>query len=137
MKNANIDTDQILRADDLVWYALAEFSLSQFISGYEGKDELAAKLLFQAAQELGIPPEYIEEIQKSLESSVKGALVDIKHGRPELPGRIRVFYQNRMKNQEMKGGWGYFLIERTGDSSADTPGDPPHFIDLYLYQDEE
>ena len=137
MKNANIDTNQTLRADDLVWYFLAEFSLSQFISSYDREDGLTATLLFQAVQELGIPPEYIENIKISLESSVEGALVGIDHGRSELPGRIRVFYQNRMKNQEMKGGWGYFLIERTGDSSADTPGDPPHFIDLYLYQGGE
>jgi len=81
-----------------------------------------------------------------------------------LHGRIRVFCQQKMMDNinsaqsskpynaeqtiefepiipyfrmKMHRGWGYFLIERSEDSSTGVCAEPQRFIDLYLYNEGE
>jgi hypothetical protein len=87
--------------------------------------------------ELGIPPEWVENIEMTLTGFAREALAHFKQGRPALPERIRVFCQKKMVAEKMSGGWGYFLIERT-ESPCDTFAGRPHqIVDLYLYREGE
>jgi hypothetical protein len=124
-------------------------------------DELNAGL-FQKMQELDIPLQCVEKIERTLKGFVREALVHYKQSKLELSGRIRVFCQikqidaansaqtSRLCNAElamehaqiihhsgtkMDRGWGYFLIERGGNVFADSSLSSYHLVDLYLYKE--
>lgn len=164
MKNQNINANQQLRSDDPVWYFLAEFSLSEFMSDRDRTGDLTARLLFQTVRELGIPPDCVENIEMTLTGFAKEALMHFRQGRIELPERIRLFCQKKMianansaktsmpydaepgmehapaipyPGAKTNGGWGYFLIERGGNLSAGSSVRSWNPIDLYLYKEGE
>jgi hypothetical protein len=143
-------------SDDPAWALLAEFSLSDFLDGS------AAGSLFQTLRELGMSPECIENIVRTLAGFAKEALMRGKQGRLECPGRIRIFCRKRMihdaraaktsrssrtgQGQQQKqmvpdsgagriGGWGYFMIERGENLPPDSSTIPHNFVDLYLYRE--
>jgi hypothetical protein len=145
---------QNFSSDDPVWVLLAELSLRDFLSDHDRREEPAAGFLFQALRELGMSPECMEGIARTLAGFAR-ELVRTDQGRLEVPGRIRIFCQKKMiddtnsakssrpyhtgqvKEQKqifpepganMIGGWGYFIIERGTDL-------PPNSIDLYLYKE--
>ncbi len=151
------------RSDDPVWYSLTEFSLSEFVSELDNGEKLTAGLLFHAVHELGMSPDCAENIVRTLAESVKGKWELFRNDGSEIPGRIRVFCQKkrmdgldlaknsraykignvmnqssifRLSGDEMNGGWGYFMIERSGGSADSSGGNHP-FIDLYLYREGE
>jgi hypothetical protein len=129
--------DQESRSKDLAWYLLGEYSLSKFLSDSEKEDKLKAGFLSQTVRELSIPPEYVENIEMMLTGFTKEAFEHFKQGGVKLPGRIRIFCKQKMIEKEMKGGWGYFVIERSRDSSTNDCTEPFHFIDLYFYGEGE
>ena len=100
-------------------------------------DKITAGLLSQTVQELSMPIECVENIEMTLRSLAREALAHFEQGRVELPWRIRIFCKKKMIDGEMKGGWGYFVIERSRDSSTSDCTEPHHFIDLYLYKEGE
>jgi hypothetical protein len=118
--------------------------------------------LFQEVKELGLPPECVENIEITLAGFAKEALAHFKQGKVELPGRIRVYCQNKIiddansaransrpyhaeqsvehlqmiyQSSAIKGGWGYFLIERGGNVPVDSLEGSRNTIDLYLYKE--
>jgi hypothetical protein len=158
------NADQSIRPDDPVWYFLAEYSLSEFTADLNVGEKLMAGSLFQTVRELGIPPEYVENIEMMLTGFAKEALVHFKQGGLELPGRIRIFCQKKMIDNansaktsrpydteqtlehaqfvhhpgtKINGGWGYFLIERGGDVSTGSSASSWNSVDLYLYKEGE
>ena len=160
ISNANHD----LRSDDPVWYFLSEFSLSEFMSDYDRRNELTAGFLTQTVRGLGISPECVENIEMKLTGFTKDALAHFKQGRLESPGRIRVFCQKKAiddanstktsgpynteqamehaqiihhSGTKMNGGWGYFLIERGGNVSAGSCVSSWNSVDVYLYKEGE
>ncbi len=122
------------RSDDPLWYYLAEFSLSEFLSDHDRRDELAAGLLFQAVRELSMPPECVENIEMTLAEFAREALEHFKQGGLEISGRICVFCQKKVITN---GGWGYFLIERGSSSSPGSTRLSRNSVDLYLYEEGE
>ncbi len=146
------------RSAEPVWYLLAEFSLSKFLADHGKTDGLTAGYLPQAVKELGMPPESLENMTKTLTGFAKEARGHFKQRGVRLPGRIRVFCQNRLVDAaqsdhtehatepiqmilwpvvKMFGGWGYFLIERSGNVSAGSPARSGNSVDLYLYKEGE
>ena len=146
-----------------VWQFLAEYSLSEFMPEEETGDALTTGFLCQTIRDLGIPPECLNKIKRTLIEFVQQARVHFNQGSLEFPGRIRVFCQKKMIddansvktsslcNEEqaikhapikvhsstiMNGGWGYFIIERSGDDAGSSESARP-LIDLYLYQEGE
>jgi hypothetical protein len=142
-----------------VWYLLAESSLVEFTSEIDRGDELKAGL-FQKIQELDIPPQCVEKIDRTLKGFVREALVHLEQPELELPWRIRVFCQKKLidgltsakisepchsgkygaemmhhPSTVMDGGWGYFLIERGGDVYADSSLSSYQLVDIYLYKE--
>lgn len=130
----------------------------------DGKgDKLTAFLLFQPLRELGIQPERIKNIEMTLAGFAKEALLRFKGARSELPGHLRVFCQKKMlddansannsrpdstkhtmertpilyySDTTMSGGWGYFIIGRSGHSAGSSERSYP-IVDLYLYKEGE
>ena len=129
--------NQESRSKDLVWYLLGETSLSKFLSDPEKGNKITAGLLSQTVRELSIPIERVESIEMALGSLASEALAHIKHGRVEFPGRVRIFCEKKMIDEEMKGGGGYFVIERSTGSSTSDCTEPHHLIDLYFYEEGE
>jgi hypothetical protein len=106
--------------------------------------------------------ENLESIDQMLAGFAAEALTHFKPGNPDLPGRIRVFCQQKMietansvrtarlytaeqamepepeihpSGTKMNGGWGCFLIKRGGSDSEAASPRPQYFVDLYLYSE--
>lgn len=153
-------------SDDPVWYFLVEFSLGEFLSIHNRRDAGTTGLLFQAVRELGMPHEWVENIEMTLAEFANEELVHFKQGRLVLPERIRIFCQKKIINEansmdvtsrpyhteramehthmlldsakKMNGGWGCFLIERGGaDSFTGLSVDSRNPVDLYFYKEGE
>ena len=155
------NADQNTRSDTPGWYLLAEYALSEIVFDHGKGDELTAGLLFQPLRGLGVPPEWIGNIEVKLTGLAKKAQAAIEQGRSERSGSIRVFCQKKVLDdansanasrpehteQTMEhapcinhagtitnGGWGYFIIERCGDYAGASEGSHP-LVDLYLYKE--
>ena len=160
----SLNTSQDLSTNDSAWFFLAEYSLSKFLFRQNKKDERASVSLFQAVQELGIPPECAANIEIMLKRYAEEASVHFEHGKEESAGLIRIFCQKKRvadpdalktsmpylaepgmerapavpySNPKMNGGWGYFLIERGGNPSNGSSVSSRNSIDLYLYREGE
>ncbi len=163
MKNANNNADQNFGLDDSIWYILAEFSLSEFLSDRDQRDGLTGGLLRQSVQELGILPEWEKNLEMTLAGFAEEALHQCKQGGTELPGRVRLFCQKKIigdmysgsaaarpyhseqpiehgqillhSGARMSGGWGFFLVKRGRNPSTGSPAGSWNSIDLYLYKE--
>jgi hypothetical protein len=152
------------RSIDPVWHFLAEYSLDELLVNEERGDVLAVSLSFQTIQELGIPLEYLKNIEYALTGFVKESLAHFDQGRSNLTIYIRIFCKKKtieavnsakitpsshteqtmevtqnVRNSDAKinEGWGFFLIERGADFFASPSGSSCHFVDLYLYKEGE
>jgi len=161
MQTSNADLN--IRSNTPVWYLLAEYALNEIMVDHGKGDELAAGFLFQPFRELGAPPEWIGNIEMKLTGFAKKAQVPIKQGRLERSGSIRVFCQKKVIDKVnstnasrpehtvqtmehtpfidpsgtiMNGGWGYFIIERSGDYAGSSERSHP-IVELYLYKEGE
>ncbi len=122
-------------------------------------------LLFQTVRDLGMLPEGVENIDRTLIGVTKEALLYFKQGKTQLPEQIRIFCQKKIiddanstratsrphgieqgiKHAQMVlepgtkliKGWGYFLIERGADFQPDASVNPHNYVDLYLYREGE
>lgn len=158
------NSSQNIRFNHPEWYLLAEYALSEIMPDNGKGDELTAGFLSQPFRPLGVPPEWIEKVEMVLTGYAKLALVAIQQGRLERFGSIRIFCQKKMiddansteatrfihseqaaENEQMihhsstimKGGWGYFLIERGGNVSTGSSVSSRNSVDLYLYKEGE
>jgi len=145
MQTSNAKQD--LRSDDPVWVLLAEISLEDFLSDQDREEEPAAGFLVQAARELGISPECLENMARTLAGIARDALTHYEQGRLEFPGRLRIYCEKKMMDdassakdysgKQAIGGWGNFMIERGEDLPPGAAATPHHDIDLYLYKEGE
>ena len=131
------NTNKHKRSNGPVWQLLAEYPLSEILSDHDKGDGLAAGLLDPTKQELGLPPERVENIELTLTRFARKALARFNQSGFELPVHIRVFCQKMKVDEKIKGGWGYFLIERTEGSSDSPLVRSQYFVDLYIYQEGE
>lgn len=158
-------TNQNFRYDDPVWFLLAELSFGDFLSNHERIGRSTAGFLFRPLRELGMSPDCIENISRTLAGFAREASVPTKHGRLESPGRIRLFCQKKIidhvnpmrsnsrsfradkaveyaqiildSDMKMIGGWGYFLIERGENVPSESSTTSWNSVDLYLYKEGE
>ncbi len=96
MKAANISANQNPEPEDPRYCCLAEFSLSEFVSGHDRRDKHTAELLFQALRELAISPEWAENIETTLSGFAKAALEHHQDGRLASPAGIRIICQKKV-----------------------------------------
>jgi hypothetical protein len=115
------------------WFLLGEYPLCAFLP-FSEKDELGAgKLLSHAIQEWGLPVECVQNIERIGKDILVEVLSHRKSKKVVLPGRIRVFIQMKKIGQEIKGGWGYFVIEPSRDASSGGCFEP--LYDIYIYEE--
>lgn len=129
------NTTQESRPTDPIWHLLGEYSLRESLPDFENNDKGAAGILSEMVRESAIPIEGVENIEMTLRNLAREALVHFKQGSLELPGRIRIFCQKKMIEEKMRGGWGYFVIERSRDYSTEAWAEYHHFIDIYFYEE--
>ena len=156
--------NQNTRFNDPVWYFLAEYPLSELIVAMNTRGELTSKFVHQTFRDLGIPPEHINSIEKTLLGFVKDAMVHLDQERSDLPVYIRLFCHKKTvddvislesssqlnagqtietphiihhSNPEINGGWGYFLVERGGCFQPGSSMNACNWVDLYLYKEGE
>ena len=150
------------RSDDPLWVFLAEYSLSEFMPEKGTGDALIAGLLSQTIRDLGIPPECLNKIKRTLIEFVQQTKVHFNQCKREFPIVIRLFYGKKLINSgnsakparklqarqaleptpmihpvdiKIFGGWGYFIVERARGFPASSTEDSLNFIDIYLYQE--
>jgi hypothetical protein len=156
---------QDVRSEDGVWVLLAELPVRDFLSEDDRSDEPMADYLFQTLQELGMSPECMENIARTLDEFTKEASFHYHQEGMEFSGRIRIFCQKKIikdanatqvtsepchtehsKKQKQNfpdseartiGGWGYFMIDRGEVLPPDSSAIPHNTIDLYLYKEGE
>jgi hypothetical protein len=131
MKSSN--TQQESRSKDSTWYLLGEYSLRELLPDLEKGDKLAAGMLSEMVRELAIAMDGVEDIGMTLRSFAREALLHFKQGNLESAERMRIFCQKKMINQETKGGWGYFVIERARDASSSDCIE--RLYDFYIYEE--
>jgi hypothetical protein len=127
------NTNRGKRSFGFEWFLLGEYPLSIFFPLSENGEPGAARLLSQTIQEWGLPDECVQNIGRIGKDILVEALSHGKSKRRDLPGRIRVFLQVKMIDQEMKGGWGYFVIEPSRDVSSGDRIEP--LYDVYIYEE--
>ena len=157
-----VNANQISGDSDQGWVFLSEISLEEFINVGEKGDVRNPGWLFQSIMGLGIPPDCFKTMECRLEEFTNQVLVRFHQGGLKLPIMIRLFCQKKAVkgknsarisndlNLEQTGeyqqkthptdprttaGWGYFLIEKSEGSLADSSASPHHFIDLYFYNE--
>lgn len=156
------DRTRRIQPNNPVWHLLAEYSFSEFLPDQGEQDLIAARGLPPALREIGIPVEFIENIEMTLRSYAQEALAQFQHGFLDLPERMCIFCQNELIETasfaarsrqcrddhpaeqgsisprsigDMQGGWGYFLVERRRNYPTSYPAIPGITVDLYLYKE--
>lgn len=158
------NAQQNFKSNDPAWVLLAEFSLGDFLSDHNRRDEPTAGYLSQMVRELGMPLECVETIARLVTEFAKESPVHDKQEEMEFPGRIRIFCQKKIIDDanvaratsrsyhteramehslpmildfgmKMSGGWGCFLIKRGSNVSGDASLSSHHVDDLYLYRE--
>jgi hypothetical protein len=131
------NTKKESRSKDSTWYLLGEYSLRELLLDLEKGNKIAAGMLPEMVRELAIPMDVVDNIGITLRSFAREALVHFKQPNLESAGRMRIFCQKKMINQEMKGGWGYFVIERSRDASSSDSTEFQRLIDVFFYEEPE
>lgn len=147
---------------DPTWCFLAEYKLSELMVDDTLSEEHIARLLFQIIWELGIPGEHIINIERTWSGFVREAIAHLDQSGSGAPVYIRLFCQKKALNKalsvkhhsqfsvdkavestkmihhfdpEIYGGWGYFLIERSGGFAPGSSTSTYNLVDLYLYKE--
>jgi hypothetical protein len=150
------------RSTDPEWCFLGEHPLNELMVETDNRDRTNTRLLFQTIRDLGIPPECLNNIERTLTGFAKEAMARLNQGRLESPVYIRLFCQKKTVedvnsaksasqfNAELtiepnqiihqpdagiNGGWGCFLIKRGRNDSEDASPSSHYFVDLYLYRE--
>lgn len=143
---------------------MSEYSLGKFMIDIDSRGEIRFRLLFHLVQDLGIPPECLKKIERTLTAFAKEALVSSIQGNNTIVVYLHLICQKKwlvdvsskepsnnnnaerssefaqiIQHSDLKinAGWGYFLIERGERIAAGSSTEPQHWIDLYLYKEGE
>lgn len=137
MNGQTLNDNQNVGASDQAWVFLTEVSLPEFLGNIDMGDERKQDLLDHLTEELDIPPECLLKLEQVLSEFAREAAVRSKQEKIALPVSFRLFCQQKMVDEQMNGGWGYFLIERTMGSVENPAVRSQHFVNLYIYQEGE
>ena len=141
MQRANDNQDLIV--DDPAWFFIADFSLGEAASEEEIFAELTAGSLFHTIRELGLSSEDTRRIAGSITASIRGASDLSDHCSSNLSVRICLFCNRSgmdsvyQPGDQIKGGWGYYVIERGRDLLNIPRKESCRELELYLYKEGE
>jgi hypothetical protein len=129
--------------NDPIWYFIAEYSLNEVARDENLEPGLMAGSLYQTIRDLGVPTDCLSKIEGTITGTAREAMSHINYSSPNLPVHIRLFCQRKTIDGErhfgdqMKGGWGYFLIEKGRDIPASSHEKSYCVAELYLYREGE
>ncbi len=128
--------NQGARSTDLSWYLLGEYPLSGLLPGPEADHQRSLELPSTMAREMDLPLERMEPVEMALRSFADQALRQVQPDGQVHPRQIRLFCQQKILDEEMKGGWGYFVIEKPKDAPPqDDDGKTLEVMDFYIYEE--
>ena len=132
-----------IHEDESPWYFIAEFSLSEVsVDPFRGA-ELTEGALIQSLRGMGIPPEYLKTIVRTITHSTEGASRLFHNSYPDLPVRYFLYCDRKTADNkhhsidQMGGGWGQYVIERGRDFTKNSPQESCRIVEIYLYKEGE
>jgi hypothetical protein len=137
---ADID-HQENKYDRSVWILIGHDLLSEEAGeGQIGVEKIAGSHS-QTWQELGMQPESLVKVEGIITRAIQEAKRHFLRSRSNLPVHILLFCQKmllesvpRYENQ-MLGGWGYYILERSVDFPCPVCDSFHRVIELYLYKE--
>lgn len=121
---------------DFRWYLLGEYSLSGLLPDPEKDPQRPVELPSTMVREMDIPLERIEPVEMALRSFASKALRQMQPDGEGHPRQIRIFCQKKILDEEIKGGWGYFVIEKPRDAIPQDDGEETREVmDFYIYEE--
>lgn len=131
------DAHQKFSGNDLDWHLFGEYPLSMFATEFDKDPKFTLESILLTMCGSNLPIELSENIKTTLRSFCSEAqtLALPVCGKP--PVRIRIFCQKKMLNKELRGGCGYFVLDRSRDSSNLDGKEQDYWIDIFLYKEGE
>jgi hypothetical protein len=129
--------------EDPTWSSIAEFSPGDDFTDEDGSTVLMVGPLFQTIRRLGLPPEYLKRIEGTVSETTRGARSQSHPCSQDLPVRIRLFCSKKTLGRlyhsggQVKGGWGYYVIERSRDLPNASCRDLCRVVEVYLFREGE
>jgi hypothetical protein len=129
--------------NDPIWHFIAEYPLNEVARDENHESGLTAGSLYQAIRNLGVPADGLNKIEGTIIGTFRKAMSRFNYGSPNLPVYIRLFCQRkaidggRHSVDQIKGGWGYFLIDKGWDIPTASHEEFYCMAELYLYREGE
>lgn len=127
-------TDPIFH--DQAWQTLFELTLP----GEAGSEYLAADRVIEAVQKLNWPAAHLERLRLALVGAAQNGLEGNRPGGSKTWLRIRVLIpagsETPQADRPIARGWGFFLVQKQGDSPPALTGKAHYLIELFLYQEK-
>lgn len=157
-----VETNRKPRSADPEWHLLFEFSIQDLLTDIDRKSETATISLFQLLNYLGVSPEFVENLPKTIAGFAKKSYMHDEQERRKTPEQIRIFYQKKLLNEvipmdlpkdnrnkqakeqaqnfsdikaDSLGGWGYFIIERS-ENDPSSSANCHTYVDLFIYKEK-
>jgi len=98
---------------------------------------LSSGLVIQTMKELGLPPECLKRIIRTIRETSRNILQRV----PNALVHIRLFCQRNTAaflsrpEKRMEGGWGFFVVQRGRDHPSVIRNEPYPIIELYIYRE--
>jgi hypothetical protein len=128
--------------DHSIWVLITQYLLREESHDEESGAKTIAGSLFQAMRALGLAPEGFEKLEETITGIITTARRHSLHGgRPDWPVYIRLFCQRILLDgsphyvKQRLGGWGYYIIERGGDSNASVCDSYHRIVEFYIYRE--
>lgn len=156
------ETNRKSKSADPEWHLLFVFSIQDLLTDIDQKSETATISLFRFLNYLGVSPDFVENIPKTIAGFAKKAEMHDEQERRKTPEQIRIFCQKKLLNEVIPmdfpmdnrnnlaieqtqnfsnimanrlGGWGYFIIERS-EKNLSSSANRHTFLDLFIYKEK-
>ena len=124
-----------------MWSLIAEAKFSDGTVLNDLGTSLSAGSFIEPMRELGLTLDSLKRVEGIFASVAKGLVSDKKASRSTLPVCVRLFCQRESMNgaphleDHMKGGWGFYVIERGRNDPNVFFQEYTRIIELYLYRE--
>jgi len=144
--------DALPTTQDPSWRLLAEF----FLLTKPGSEAQSVEPITQVVQELGLPPDQVQRIRKTVTEALRKATKGGNQDQHDLLVTVRIWVSaadiadpspsNAEAQQADQGagcGWGFFLVQKPADDPhprghlrQTSAGESHYLIELFLYQEK-
>ena len=128
--------------DHSIWVLITQCLLREESHDEKSDANIVAGSLFQAMRELGLAPKGFEKLEETIVGIIGATRNHALHGgKLDWLVHIRLFCQRILLDglphyqEQQLGGWGYYTIERGGDSAALICDCYHRIIEFYIYRE--